>query len=296
MKVIARIKGGLGNQLFCYAAARRLAVANSAELVIDDITGFVRDREYRRKYSLDVFSIPARKASAAERMEPLERIRRGIAKLMSSGKPFEGRRYLSQQGQDFDDRLLRLRLRQHVYLDGLWQGEGYFKDIEDTIRRDLVFQAPKDSENRRMAARLENPSAVSMHVRCFETAQGERINNLTDRYYRNAIEKMESLTPKAHYFVFSDRPKDIGGTIGLPDNRYTIISQNMGDVNAYADMWLMARCSKHIIANSTFSWWGAWLSISPEKVVICPGADNAMPNWSFRGLLPDEWIKIGRDS
>ena len=79
-KVIARIKGGIGNQLFCYAAARRLALVNNAELVIDDITGFVRDRHYNRKYALDHFHIPCRKATPAERLEPFERYRRGVMK------------------------------------------------------------------------------------------------------------------------------------------------------------------------------------------------------------------------
>jgi hypothetical protein len=78
--------------------------------------------------------------------------------------------------------------------------------------------------------------------------------------------------------------------LGLPEDRFTVVSHNKGDANAYADMWLMTKCSKHFVANSTFSWWGAWLSASPNKVVICPRAD-ATPNWSFKGLVPGEWIR-----
>lgn len=87
-KLIARIKGGLGNQLFCYAEARRLALVNNAELVIDDVTGFVRDRQYRRQYALARFHIPARKATPAERMEPFERYRRGLAKFVAGAGDF----------------------------------------------------------------------------------------------------------------------------------------------------------------------------------------------------------------
>jgi hypothetical protein len=290
IKVIARIRGGLGNQMFCYAAARRLAVANDAELVIDDVTGFVRDQIYYRKYSLDVFNIPARKATPAERMEPFERVRRGIAKFLSSRRHFERKRYFVQEGNDFDERLLHLKLRRSVYLDGLWQGEGYFKDIEDTIRRDLVFKAPTDIENRRMAERMQTPDAVSVHVRCFDAVPGQGTNNVTGQYYCKAIKRMESVSPRAHYFVFSDRPESAGGMLGLPENRFTVVSHNKSDA-AYADMWLMAKCSRHIIANSTFSWWGAWLSARPDKAVICPRADAA-PNWSFEGLVPGAWIRI----
>jgi hypothetical protein len=289
VKVIARIKGGLGNQIFCYAAARRLAFANDAELVIDDVTGFVRDQEYKRKYALDVFNIPARKASPPERMEPFERVRRGIAKLLSSRKPFDRKRYIVQEGNDFDERLLQLRLRHTVYLDGLWQGEGYFKDIEDTIRRDLVLSAPTDSENRSMAERMRRSDAISVHVRWFDIRTGH--TRVTGQYYGSAIKRMESICPAAHYFAFSDRPESVGGMLGLPEDRCTVVSHNKGDANAYADMWLMTKCSKHIVANSTFSWWGAWLSAAPDKVVICPGADAAT-NWSFKGLVPSEWIGI----
>ena len=110
-KIITRIKGGLGNQLFCYAAARRLALVNSAELVIDDVTGFVRDHNYRRRYALDHFHIPARKATPAERLEPFERYRRGLMKWSSRRKQFAERRYVEQEGEDFDHRLLALKVK-----------------------------------------------------------------------------------------------------------------------------------------------------------------------------------------
>lgn len=141
-KVIARIKGGLGNQLFCYAAARRLALVNNAELAIDDITGFARDRQYRRQCALDHFCIPVRKATPAERLEPIERLRRGVLKWLSRKKPFAERRYLEQEGLDFDERLLALKIKDMLFLDGLWQSEGYFKDVEKALREDLRIIAP----------------------------------------------------------------------------------------------------------------------------------------------------------
>jgi hypothetical protein len=105
-KLIVRIKGGLGNQLFCYAAARRLALVNDAELVIDDVTGFARDQQYRRRYMLDRFNILARKATPRERLEPFERYRRGVMRLLSRRKPFVERHYLEREGIEFDERLL----------------------------------------------------------------------------------------------------------------------------------------------------------------------------------------------
>jgi len=121
VKIIARIKGGLGNQLFCYAAARRLALVSNAELVIDDVTGFIRDRQYRRKYALDTFPISARRATPRERKDPIGRYRRGIAKFIAKQHPFHERNYIEQEGTDFDQRLLEFRPKGTVYIDGLWQ-------------------------------------------------------------------------------------------------------------------------------------------------------------------------------
>jgi hypothetical protein len=103
---------------------------------------------------------------------------------------------------------------------------------------------------------------------------------------------MEAIAPGGEYFIFSDFPQRVGEVLGLPENRYVSVAHNKGEASAYADMWLMSNCAKHITANSTFSWWGAWLSSAPEKVVICPGADSIQANWNFKGLVPDAWVRL----
>lgn len=251
-KIIARIKGGLGNQLFCYAAARRLALVNNAELVIDNVTGFVRDRQYRRQYMLDRFSMSVRKATPAERLEPLERYRRGIMKWWSRRKPFTERRYLEQEDIDFDERLLRLKVRGILYLDGLWQSEGYFKDVEPTIRADLRIQPPTDLYNQTMAERIRRTQAVAVHVRWFDAPGSKSPHNVAVDYYHCAITLMNERFPEAHYFLFSDDPIAARARIPLPDHRVTSVSHNQGDENAYADLWLMSQCQHFITANSTF--------------------------------------------
>jgi len=108
-KIISRIFGGLGNQLFCYAAARRLALVNNAELVIDNVSGFMHDTDYQRQYQLDHFSIPCRKATSVELLEPFPRIRRYLKRRLNQRRPFAQRSYLVQEGIDFDPRLLAKR-------------------------------------------------------------------------------------------------------------------------------------------------------------------------------------------
>jgi len=292
-KIITRIKGGLGNQLFCYATARRLALANNAELVIDDVTGFARDHRYKRRYALDRFNIPARKATPAERLKPFERYRRGVKKWMARSKPFEKRRYLVQEGLDFDERLLDLKVKGSLYLDGLWQSERYFKDVEQLIRKDLRIIPPTDALNQSMAEEILSAQAVALHLRWFDTPGSTEVHNISIDYYQRAIALMEEKLVSPHYFLFSDDPEAARSKLSLPEGRVTFISHNRGDENAYADLWLMTLCRHFIIANSTFSWWGAWLGGGKEKNVVSPGKLlGKITAWGFKGQIPSSWLMI----
>ena len=192
MKLTVRIKGGLGNQLYCYAAARRLALKNNMKLVIDDETGFVRDHHFKRDYMLNYFNIAARKATKSERLEPFERIRRGLIKKIQSFKKFEDRNYIEQEFDDFDERILNLRLKQDIYLDGLWQSEKYFKDVENTIRDDLQMLPPKDEINLSIAERIKIKQSVAVHIRWFDQNADNSNANVHSNYYQEALDKMEN--------------------------------------------------------------------------------------------------------
>jgi hypothetical protein len=290
-KIIVRIKGGLGNQLFCYAAARRLALVNNAELVIDDITGFARDRQFRRDYALDHFHIQALKATSSERLEPFERYRRGVMKWLSRRKPFAERHYLEQEGLDFDERLLALKVIGPLYLDGYWQSEGYFKDVEHTIREDLQIVPPTDEQNQRMAEVIRNSQAVALHVRWFEAPDRAGSHNASADYYQRAIALMDEKIDSPHYFLFSDDPVAARAKFVLPEGRVTFVSHNRGDENAYADLWLITQCRHVITANSTFSWWGAWLNPNEDKIVIAPKRWFANQT-DVLDLFPQSWVTL----
>lgn len=295
-KIIVRIKGGLGNQLFCYAAARRLALDNNAELVIDDVTGFARDYEYHRKCSLDNFRIPARKATRSENLEPFERYRRGIKKWLSRRKPYHERNYLEQDGPDFDERLLELKISGTVYLDGLWQSENYFKDVESIIREDLRIIQPTDALNQCLANKIRNCNSVAIHVRWFGLPGSSVAHNVSKDYYKIAIALMDEQVVLPHYFLFSDNPDAVRSRLELPENRVTFVSHNRDENNSYADLWLMSLCKYFIIANSTFSWWGAWLAEQTlEKKVFFPRVTDKIKNnwsWDYNGQMPDSWQPI----
>ena len=294
-KIIVRIRGGLGNQLFCYAAARRLAIANNAELVIDHITGFARDREYRRKYMLDRFHIPARTASRAELLQPFERYRRGFLKIVSRKRSFAERKYIEEEREEFDDRLLALKVDGTLYLDGLWQSAAYFADVEEVIREDLRFIPPGDLVNQQMEEVIRKSEAVALHVRWFDAPGSTASHNISADYYQRAIALMEEKIDSPRYFLFSDDPVAARVKLALPEGRVTFVSHNRGDENGFADLWLMTQCRHFITANSTFSWWGAWLGGGIEKIVVSPELEireGKITAWNLSGQIPSGWLKI----
>ena len=292
-KIISRIFGGLGNQLFCYAAARRLALANNVDLVLDDVSGFTYDK-YQQIYQLDHFNIPCQKATPAERLEPFCRVRRYVKRRLNQSKPFMKRAYLSQEGVDFDPRLLQFKPRGKVYLEGYWQSEDYFKDMEASIRQDLQITPPTDTDNLAMSEQIRHCTSVALHLRFFDEPNAAGINNVQDHYYARAFNLMEQIAPNAHYFIFSDQVEFVRARIPFLDGRITLIAHNQSNEQAYADLWLMTQCKHFIIANSTFSWWGAWLATNNTKQVIAPGFEMREGKmwWGFEGLLPDEWLRL----
>jgi hypothetical protein len=294
-KLIVRVIGGLGNQLFLYSTARRMALLNDKELVLDDVSGFIRD-PYKRNYQLDHFNIMARKAAPYERLEPFSRVRRKIYKYWSESKEFNNRKYITQDikhvGIEFDSRMLFEWPNGIHYMEGFWQSEFYFKDVENVIRSDLHIQAPVDGINQSLADIIrtkKNP--VSLHIRFFDNVFSEgSVNNIALEYYTHAISVIEDKCPDAHYFIFSDKVNDAISFIPLHHSKFTVVDHNQGDEHAYADLWLMTHCKHFIIANSTFSWWGAWLGEKSGSLIISPGELRGNRTaWGFFGLIPDRW-------
>lgn len=298
-KLVVRLKGGLGNQLFCYATARRLALQNNAELVLDDYTGFLYDHMYQRRFGLEQFSVEARRATPREMFEPLPRVRRFLLHKWSQHQPWQMRRYIKQIGVDFDERLLSLELRSGTsWFDGFGQSERYFADVEDVIRADLIIKPPTDDANTSMAQQIKTcDAAVALHVRWFEA--GDSIVNVSSQYFANAIQRIAGLVAQPHFFVFSDNAaatrQKLDGMMSGYDK--TFVQINKSEQMAYADMWLMSQCKHFIISNSTFSWWSAWLGekkghtevIAPALVLPAFGNVTA---WGFDGQIPERWTKL----
>lgn len=290
--VVARMVGGLGNQLFIYAAARRLSLKNNAELVLDTISGFASDHEYQRSFQLDNFAINYRKATSSERFEPFSKIRRYLMSFMLKLKK-NNKNFFTNWQNSKDLSILTAKFSGTAYVEGYWQDNIYFKDCEDIIRKDLKIKPPIDEMNLCMAKSIESHLSIALHVRFFFDQDSGK--NISITYYNAAIKKMEQKFKNAHYYLFSDKPDEVEQKIKLPSDRFTLVNHNLGDNKAYLDLWLMSLCNHFIIANSTFSWWGAWLSSRADKTVIAPDKDihgGGEPAEMFDQLILDEWEKL----
>lgn len=296
--ILIRIKGGIGNQLFIYAASRRLAIKNNTEVILDDESGFAYDKDYKRNYQLDHFKIPFRKAKPKERLEPLSRVRRYLKRAWNKKLPIYQRNYICEEGRNFHIQLLDLTIKGNVYLEGYFQSENFFSDVEAVIRQDLSMITPNDNENLAMLKKIQDKIAVAVHIRFFDedvakhskTLQQET-NTLND-YYKRAIIKMNDYVSNAHYFVFSNNIERVNGFLPLSNDQMTIIDHNNIGNMAYADLWLMSHCQHFVIAKSTFSWWGAWLSNYKNKIIIAPKIEKGNDYWNNDSLLPKNWIQL----
>ncbi|HWN97237.1 MAG TPA: alpha-1,2-fucosyltransferase [Methylomirabilota bacterium] len=311
--IITRLTGGLGNQLFQYGMARRLAEQHHAEVLLDT-SGYGPNGEFRpngltafnRPVALFRFRIKARMAlpneiarlrddfyRAATRDRIVRQIRRAWPRFLWNGSHIVERQYRFQPEA--------LGWPDDVYLQGYWQSPKYFEDIAPLIRQELEATEPLvvEAANEtvaRLKARFS--SVVSLHVRrgdlahAHETLRKKNITcgaPVTIQYIARAIDQFDSETC---FFVFSDSPKDIAWC------RENIRAKNLEFSTAESDLWdftAMALCDHHIIANSTFSWWAAWLNPRTDKRVIAPqvwSTPQSRVQMPTDDLLPETWIKL----
>ncbi|WP_316632838.1 alpha-1,2-fucosyltransferase [uncultured Flavobacterium sp.] len=174
---------------------------------------------------------------------------------------------------------------------GGWHTEKYFVESKKTIEEAFEFTAPNDKENIDCIKKINETNSVSIHVRRGDFLNADNINLFgnvcTKEYFAKAIAKMESEISNPIFFVFSNDLEWVKENLVI--NNVTYVSWNSG-INSWKDMYLMCLCKHNIIANSTFSWWGAWLNKNSDKIVLSPS--RFLKNDTFTDVYPDSWVKI----
>lgn len=289
--IIVRLMGGLGNQMFQYAAGKRLALTQGVELKLD--VRYFRKPGYRR-YLLDHFHITEGFTSDKE-----------LRRFKCNGKPWwsllsNSRRrqakdlsplFIKEKQYQYDDRILHLG--KDAYLDGYWQSESYFKDIEREIRETFIFRNTSEGAAR-VAGLIRSSNSVSLHIRRGDYIKGEGATQVFEilslEYYRDAVNHIRSEVDSPHLFVFSDGLPWVQENMSF-DCQTTIVDMSTGE-SPFDDMYLMSLCRHNIIANSTFSWWGGWLNENDDKIVIAPSAWFKSGEIDIEYLIPEGWKMI----
>lgn len=291
--IISQILGGLGNQMFQYAVGRSLALRRHTTLKLD-ISEFAKYP--LRTYDLHVFNI---KADIANRQE-IEKLRgrqhhRLLArwlKLLSDKNSIPPISYVHEKDITFQSDILDKP--DNSYLEGYWQSEKYFSDIAAIIRQDFTLKTFPNPINQSLLNQIKSAMAISVHVR-----RGDYVNNAATNafhgttpldYYQRAINYIKIHAPHGTIFVFSDDHTWVKQNLKF-DLPTVYVDANDTD-QAHDDLRLMSACRHHVLANSTFSWWGAWLGETKSQIVIAPKQWFSDPRQDARDLVPERWMKI----
>lgn len=294
--IVTKLIGGLGNQMFQYAAGRRAAYVNKTELKLD--TSWFKNPEgaTKRDYLLNVLNI--REAFATkEEVNKLKGENQGLLvlcykEILKFAKPYYKQSYVIQRFFHFDKNILKVN--DNTYLQGHWVSESFFKDINNIIKREFTFKDKPDSANQKMINRIKSYDSVSVHIRRGDyviDAKTNKRHGICDLgYYIKAVDLIAKRVKKPYFFIFSDDTNWTKHNLRL-EFPCVYVDHNIGKKD-YEDMRLMGLCKHNIIANSSFSWWGAWLNQNPNKIVIAPKKWFRDKSINTKDLIPQSWIKI----
>jgi hypothetical protein len=294
--IIVYLNGGLGNQMFQYAFGKKIANKNNESLKLD-IAEFSKIYivETPRRYNLDIFNIEADIATA-EDINKIKNRENGlilkIAKLIfGNKKTAQENNIISEKHFHFDSEALEIK--DNTYIRGYWQSEKYFEDIKDTIQKNFTIKIPPSNINKKTLEMIKKEISISIHIRRGDYVKDKKTSEYHGvcslDYYNRAIKLIAKKINNPYFFVFSD---DVGWAKKNLKLKYPAYFANNDDKHNYEDLRLMQNCKHNIIANSSFSWWGAWLNQNPDKIIVAPKRWFNDPNIDTSDLIPENWIKI----
>ena len=272
--------GGLGNQMFQYAAGLRLADKLGVPLALDlswlESEGLNADAV--REYELNRLKVQ-------ENFLPQPKRRFGLGRQPRLS-PYEEKAFA------FDSK--SLNQPDNTLLVGYWQSEKYFKGIEARIRQEFEPKNSAAGANLEVLRQINEAQSVSLHVRRGDYVSVRGANKFHGvvplSYYQQAVKEITKVVARPTFFIISDDPQWCRQNLKLPVET-VLIDHNPAD-QGHEDMRLMSACQHHIIANSSFSWWGAWLNPKKDKKVIAPLQWFKDENMDTRDLIPEDWIRL----
>lgn len=285
--IVVKLYGGLGNQLFQYAAARCLAHKLGVELFLDTSWFSLKiKRATPRKFELYNYLIYGKLPSLILEKELLLYNNRILKYL-----PFPRRlTRVNEKYYHYDPAFLDLG--NNTYLNGYWQSNKYFEDcrlmlIKELTPKQSILKVNEEIQN----SIVSNPASVAVHIRRTDYLTNQLYNVCSLEYYQKAADKILEYIKSPTFYVFSDDPEYVIKNVKFNSPTVYVI-QEKDTHSSCEDLRLMSLCSNQIIANSSFSWWGAWLNQNPEKLVIAPSQWFSDKTINTNDFYPPKWIKI----
>ena len=295
------MNGGIGNLLFKYAAGLGLAARLNVPLKLDK--SYYHEQHYAGDKLNDFFDIPyfanilenIFNISANESTESeLAYFRHSLSrKVLERLKPYYKRRIFREQQFSFDPNFFKAN--PHVLIKGYWQSEKYFSHITSLVKKELTFKKSIQEKNKPLVSQLNQSVSVSLHLRLGDylshPVSKEIHGALPIEYYQRSVKHLQAtVNERIHVYVFSDDIEWAKNNLNI--NADTTFIDKSFDLTDADEMYLMTQCKHNIIANSSFSWWAAWLNDNPEKIVIAP--QKWFNNYAkdTQDLIPERWLKI----
>lgn len=285
--VIIRLRGGLGNQIFQYAAARGL----SHDRIIFDLFSFQRNKFDTNTFTARSFDL---NFLIKNQITTLSYFPQFIVRLIFFLNRVAGFNW-GRDKHNPDNIILTIPFFGITIIDGYFQSERYFLNIKKDLLSDFEFPLLDDHNNRIKMKILDSVDAVSIHVRrgdYFKPNVEKILGVLPLDYYQRAIEEIEKSIKKPTYYIFSDDPEYCNQNFKKFLNDFILINSNSG-ADAWKDLCLMTLCKHHIIANSSFSWWGAWLG-KVDGITIAPARwfNDKTASMRMKDIVPDSWVRL----
>lgn len=263
--LVVQLKGGLGNQMFQYAAGRALAARNDAQLYVDAVSGFARDKVYRRAFELDALPVATLYAGWMKQAPYwLEKLRdRVIRRSEGTIRKRPWGTLIHESSLVFQEQIIDFSDFRTAWMEGYWQCERYFEDARGLISSELAPPAPKDSRFLDVAHKIDSCNAVAVGVRLFEEVPGASKAGVGGvvpaAFYTQAARRLAQHLPDPVFFVFCTTKSPVVEDLQLPGETLFVTHDN-GFEGTLARLWLISRCHHHVLSNSSFYWWGAWLA------------------------------------
>jgi hypothetical protein len=285
--VIARLAGGLGNQLFMYAFNKAMAERNKVPLKLDVRGGFIKDPTYQRTHLLDHILESALPASPWEsRLFPLGKTFRRLDRKLNALLPLERRYYIQERSMSFDPEIKNLKIVRPTVFNGYWQAPQYFDDLSPDMASLLQFPQSLTAPLNEELGKIRSENTVCLAIRRYEEVPRPRHHILQLDYFMKAMARIEEMADKPHYFVFAQNMEWARNNI---KSRHPVTFARDKDLHtgAIQDLYLMTQCRHYILSNSSLHWWAAWLNPAPDKIVIAPEK-----GWPNSDMLPSDWIRL----